>query len=129
MELHVLQRLHGAQKLDAATGPGKAIGEAAAGPLTRMIDDARAKSLAAMAGVDVTKRTTVDIAAGGAKVAAADQKLAAVDSRSKEGVAEMFRLMRGAGDDVQEQQLDALETLVENTADLGFDVLELDFAR
>jgi hypothetical protein len=93
-----------------------------------MIDDARSKSLAAMAGIDVTKRATVDIAAGATK-AAADQKLTAVDSRSKEGVAEMFRLMRGAGDDVQEQQLDALETIVENTADLGIDVLELDFAR
>ena len=118
-----------AQNLDAATGPGKQLGQAAAGPLTKAIDDAVAKSRAAMAGVDVTKRTTVDIAPGGAKVAAADQKLAAVDSRSREGIAEMFRLMRGAGDDIQEQQLDALETLVENTADLGVDVLELDFAR
>jgi hypothetical protein len=117
-----------AQNLDAATGPGRQLGEAAAGPLTKMIDDARSKSLAAMAGIDVTKRASVDIAAGATK-AAADQKLTAVDSRSKEGVAEMFRLMRGAGDDVQEQQLDALETIVENTADIGIDVLELDFAR
>jgi hypothetical protein len=29
----------------------------------------------------------------------------------------MFRLMRGAGRDVQEQQLDALERIAENTAD------------
>ncbi len=114
--------------LDAATAPGREIGQAAAGPLTAAIDAAVAKARTAAGGIDETKRTTVD-PVGGALGAAAGQKLTAVDSRSKEGISEMFRLMRGGGDDVQERQLDALETIVENTSDMGVDVLELDFAR
>lgn len=41
------------------------------------------------------------------------QAVSAVDSRSAEGLAEMFRLMRGTGDDVQEQQLEVLEEISE----------------
>jgi hypothetical protein len=37
--------------------------------------------------------------------------LKATDSRSKEGVAEMLRLMRGGGQDVQERQLEVLEMI------------------
>jgi hypothetical protein len=36
--------------------------------------------------------------------------------------------MRGAGEDVQERQLDALETIADNTADMGIDVEELSFS-
>lgn len=39
------------------------------------------------------------------------EALKATDSRSKEGIAEMFRLMRGDGGDVQEQQLGVLEQI------------------
>ena len=55
--------------------------------------------------------------------------MTAVDSRSKEGIAEMFRLMRGGSEDIQERQLDAMEQIAENTADMGLDVTELEFAR
>ena len=44
------------------------------------------------------------------------QALKGVDSRSSEGISEMFRLMRG-GDSVQEQQLAALEQIAANTGD------------
>jgi hypothetical protein len=110
-------------------GGGNAAGEAIAGPLTTALDDAVAKARLAAAGVDETKKTTLDTAAGGTAGGAADQKLAAVDSRSKEGISEMFRLMRGTGDDIQERQLAAQERIADNTADMGMDVLELDFAR
>jgi hypothetical protein len=39
------------------------------------------------------------------------EALKATDSRSKEGIAEMFRLMRGGGQDVQERQLEVLEMI------------------
>lgn len=42
---------------------------------------------------------------------ASQESLKATDSRSKEGIAEMFRLMRGGKEDVQEQQLGVLEQI------------------
>jgi hypothetical protein len=39
------------------------------------------------------------------------EALKATDSRSKEGIAEMFRLMRGGGQDLQERQLEVLEMI------------------
>jgi hypothetical protein len=45
-----------------------------------------------------------------------NQAIKGIDSRSAEGVAEMFRLMRGQGADVQQQQLTVLEKIAENTA-------------
>lgn len=54
------------------------------------------------------------------------EALKAVDSRSKEGVAEMFRLMRGSQGDVQQQQLSVLEQIADNTAG-GDSVLAVDF--
>lgn len=55
-----------------------------------------------------------------------DQALKGIDSRSQEGVAEMFRIMRGGAGDVQDQQLAALEQIAENTAG-GDDILSLEF--
>lgn len=45
------------------------------------------------------------------KITASTEAVKATDSRSKEGVAEMFRLMRGTGEQVQEQQLGVLEQI------------------
>ena len=106
---------------------GNEAGQAIAGPLSTALDEAAAKARQAASATDQAKKT--EIGGGGQPAAqAVDQKLTAVDSRSKEGVAEMFRLMRG-GDDIQERQLDAMEQIAENTADMGFDVTELEFAR
>lgn len=115
--------------LNAATAPGQELGRAAAGPLTAAIDAAAAKARAAALGTDETRRT--EIGGGPTPVGgrAVEQRLTAVDSRSKEGIAEMFRLMRGGSEDIQERQLDAMEQIAENTADMGLDVTELEFAR
>ena len=48
--------------------------------------------------------------------AGVNEAIKGIDSRSAEGVAEMFRLMRGQGADVQQQQLTVLEKIAENTA-------------
>lgn len=47
-----------------------------------------------------------------------EQALKGIDSRSSEGVSEMFRLMRGNGGDVQQQQLSVLEEIRDNTAEV-----------
>ena len=54
------------------------------------------------------------------------QAVKGIDSRSSEGIAEMFRVMRGAGGDVQQRQLSVLEQIAENTSDDGSD-LAIDF--
>lgn len=105
---------------------GNEAGQAIAGPLSTALDEAVARARQAASATDQAKKT--EIGGGQPAAQAAEQKLTAVDSRSKEGVAEMFRLMRG-GDDIQERQLDAMEQIAENTADMGFDVTELEFAR
>lgn len=52
-----------------------------------------------------------------------------IESNSAEGIREMFRIMRGGGSSVEEQQLGVLERIAANTEDLGgdpdFDVLDL----
>jgi hypothetical protein len=40
-----------------------------------------------------------------------------IDSRSSEGIAEMYRIIRGDTGNVQEQQLAALEEIAANTSD------------
>jgi hypothetical protein len=48
--------------------------------------------------------------------------LKAIDSRSSEGIAEMFRILRGEGGGVQEKQLGVLEEIRDELADPGEDV-------
>jgi hypothetical protein len=45
--------------------------------------------------------------------AGVNEAIKGIDSRSKEGVAEMFRLMRGTGGSVDEQQLGELRGIRE----------------
>jgi hypothetical protein len=52
------------------------------------------------------------------------QAIKGIDSRSTEGITEMFRLMRGGAGDVQEQQLSVLEEIAANTGGEGFTVVE-----
>jgi|688.fasta_scaffold62507_10 hypothetical protein len=87
----------------------------ATGPLTTALDSA-ANALASSATtaaatitssvgkpVEVQQTVVVDVA----------EALKGIDSRSSEGVAEMFRIMRGTGGDVQEQQLGVLERIAD----------------
>ena len=52
------------------------------------------------------------------------QAIKGIDSRSTEGITEMFRIMRGGAGDVQEQQLSVLEEIAANTGGEGFTVVE-----
>ena len=110
-------------------------GTGGAGPLTAALDAALAKSRLSAGQVDVANRTTIAGAGGGgvaagvaAGVTAANQELRAVDSRSKEGIAEMFRLMRGDTEDAAERTARATERIADNTEDMGVDIEELSFA-
>lgn len=100
----------------AFAADAKPLGQAVAGPITTALRDARNSARDSAKQIEETKKkpveikqeTTVNIA----------QALKAVDSRSKEGVAEMFRLMRGDTGNVQEKQLEALQTIADNTASM-----------
>ena len=52
------------------------------------------------------------------------QAIKGIDSRTTEGITEMFRIMRGGAGDVQEQQLSVLEEIAANTGGEGFTVVE-----
>ena len=68
--------------------------------------DAKAKSVAEAAAPKEPVKPPEPVFTG-----ASAEALKATDSRSKEGIAEMFRLMRGQSGDVQEQQLGVLEQI------------------
>jgi hypothetical protein len=104
------------------------LGQAIAGPLTQTVDDAIASARNAADQIDTAKPVnitqTVDLTA-----TKAVEAIKGIDSRSREGVAEMFRLMRGdTGDDVQEKQLSVLERIAGNTEDMGLDLESVDLA-
>lgn len=82
--------------------------------LIKGADDALARVNAAGPGDDSPKAPEIKLVE--VDVAPVEQALKGIDSRSQEGVSEMFRLMRGQGADVQQQQLAALEQIAENTA-------------
>jgi hypothetical protein len=111
---------------------GSGGGGGGAGPLTAALDAALAKSRLSAGQMDVANKTTIaggGVAAGvAAGVTAANQELRAVDSRSKEGIAEMFRLMRGETEDAAERTARATERIADNTEDMGVDIEELSFA-
>jgi hypothetical protein len=88
-----------------------------AGPLTAAIDAATAQAQASASQVDQAGKGAAAEIASAAEAAAQPQALKGVDSRSGEGIAEMFRLMRGEGGDVQEQQLGVLEEIRDALSD------------
>lgn len=57
--------------------------------------------------VDVKQTVTVDV----------KEAIKGIDSRTSEGIAEMYRIIRGDTGNVQEQQLAALEEIAANTSD------------
>jgi hypothetical protein len=97
---------------------GRAFGESAPaaaakkGPVASMIADAAKAARDNMKATDApTKPLAKPPAAELAFTGTSTEALKATDSRSKEGIAEMFRLMRGDGQDVQERQLEVLEMI------------------
>lgn len=92
---------------------GPAGTQATKGPVSSMVSDAiaAAREQAAArnsAEKSVVKPKPMDVAAF---TGPSMEALKATDSRSKEGISEMFRLMRGGGNDVAEQQLGVLEQI------------------
>ena len=99
----------------AFTAAAPEAGQAIAGPLTTSLDAAVAKAQAASQQTDEAVKQTVEVQQT-IDTAPLQEAVKGIDSRSREGVAEMFRLMRGGPADVQEQQLSVLEQIAENTA-------------
>jgi hypothetical protein len=89
------------------------IGQAVAGPLTTALDAAVAQAEASAASVSQAGAGAASRITEAAAAAVEPQALKGVDSRSSEGVAEMFRIMRGTGGDVQERQLGVLERIAD----------------
>lgn len=119
------------QNFEGAYGTAKA----GSGPLATALEIALAKSRLAAGQFDQANKLTIAGGGGGAVAAgvaagvtAANQELRAVDSRSKEGIAEMFRLMRGETEDAAERTARATERIADNTEDMGLDIEELSFA-
>jgi len=107
-------------------GPENKVGQAVAGPLQSALQDAIDKAKANASAVTVSAPQTVGPAKVEAPSGPSTEQLKATDSRSKEGVAEMFRLMRGGQDDVQEKQLDVLEKIHEDLQGGGMEnIMEL----
>jgi hypothetical protein len=102
-----------------------AAGAAVAGPLTTALDSAIAQAQASAGQIEEAGSGVADQMAQSVAAAVEPQAIKGIDSRSSEGVAEMFRLMRG-GDSVQEQQLSALEQIAANTSG-GEDDLAVEF--
>jgi hypothetical protein len=106
-----------------------AVGEAIPGPLTQTIDDAIAAAQAAAAAVDVAEKQTIEVQTT-QRIDARELREAVqgTDSRSTEGIREMFRLMRGDSGNVQEQQLDELRGIrnaIDSQEPDDFDVADL----
>lgn len=91
------------------------VGQAIAGPLTTALDSAVARAQASANQIEEVKPAPIDVQQT-VEFANVDQAIKGIDSRSSEGIAEMFRLMRGQGADVQQQQLSVLEQIADNTS-------------
>jgi hypothetical protein len=102
------------------------VGAAVAGPLTTALDGAVAQAQSSAAQIEESGKGAASEMATAVAEAIEPQAVKGIDSRSSEGVAEMFRLMRG-GDTVQEQQLSALEQIAANTSQQTEDDLIAEF--
>jgi hypothetical protein len=91
------------------------VGAAVAKPLLTSLDDAIAQAQNSAAQVEQSGEKAAaeigDASAAAVEAAATPQAVKGIDSRSSEGVAEMFRLMRGEGADIQEEQLGVLQEI------------------
>ena len=96
---------------NSITGGTSTVGKfQGAGPLSTILADGMAKARTDAATQSVAEQPK-PIAPPAAPIGASTESLKATDSRSKEGMAEMFRLMRSNGEEVQEQQLGVLEQI------------------
>jgi hypothetical protein len=106
------------------------VGQAIAGPLTTALDASVARAKASAAAADEASRKRPEPADEGKKlqVTGVTEALKAIDSRSKEGVAEMFRLMRGSPDSAAQRTANASERTADATEKLLAGPDDLEFA-
>lgn len=92
-------------------------GELAAGPMAQMLMDARASAQSSAESIDEAgKGAAAEIADA---VAASPQAVKGIDSRSSEGISEMFRIMRGMGNDAAERTAEATERSADFLEDMA----------
>lgn len=118
------------QNLSAAFADAPSAGEALAGPFTQTIDAAIAAAEDARNQVDTAARQPVQVEQI-VRMSGVREAVQGIDSRSAEGVKEMFRIMRG-GDTIQQQQLQQLQQINAGVAamgDGGVDLIEADIAQ
>lgn len=96
---------------------------AATGPLTSALNTATAAMAGAVsqsgeqAAGAISEATPPPVEVKQAVSVSVNEAIKGIDSRSNEGIAEMFRIMRGDTGNIQEQQLAALEEIAANTSD------------
>ena len=95
-------------------------GEALAGPWESMLTGAIDRSENAIEAVDEVTSRPFRVEEHVEVEVAVKEAVKGVDSRSREGIAEMFRLMRTQRDPAQEEQIRLLEQVEQNTRP-GFD--------
>lgn len=103
-------------------------GEEMVGPWQQVVRDWRATAERALASIDAAPTKPVEVRQV-VEASGISQALKAVDSRSKEGVAEMFRIMRGGQDNTAERTADAAERTAEATESLvgTLDMMSVEF--
>ena len=106
---------------DAFGAAAPAWGNAAAGPVTTALDAQLAKAKASSTAIDKASKPAGIVKQEIKVEVSKNQETKGIESRSAEGIKEMFRLMRGptAADEVQEKQLAALDKIADNTEDDG----------
>jgi hypothetical protein len=111
----------------AFTSAAPEAGQAIAGPLTSSLDAAIAKAESAATATDQAVKQTVEVKQT-IDTTPINEAVKGIDSRSREGVSEMFRLMRGQGPGIEEQQLGVLEQIAANTTPNDLDEPVAEFA-
>lgn len=104
--------------MDEGSNAGKAI----AGPLVTALDASIARAESSAASIDTASKKPVQL--NQTVVVDVAQAIKGIDSRTSEGIAEMYRIMRGGSGDVQQKQLSVLEEIAANTGGEGFTVAE-----
>ena len=105
-----------------------AAGEAIAGPMQSAVQSWAEAARNAAAQVDVAATTTVEQRVT-VDASSVNEAIRGVDSRSRDGIELMFKLMRGDnGDSTQERIARAAEQTAENTRDFGVEFDEVDLA-
>jgi hypothetical protein len=120
---------------NAVFGRTEEAGEAVAGPITAAVDAAiqrardaaRTRDESVKQQLNITQRTEAQVQINAAPV---KEAIKGIESRSAEGIREMFRIMRGdPAEDLAREQLEVQKEIARNTRDMGddldFDVIEL----